>query len=466
MSFYDEYKSKLKTPDEAAKLISSGDSIEYAQFNGKPIAFDNAIARRHEELRDVGVFCSVCLPPLPETCKHPESFIFIDWHWSKLTRMIDVISEPYYNPIAYRLAPDYMRKIPNLGSERSFYYKDPDKAKAAKAVFATRVAPMDKNGFFNFGSQNSFHSSGVDACDLVVVEVNENMPVCLGGAEEAVHISRVDCIIEDPDNNPMFAPSPVEPDEAEKKIAENIMPFLSDGACLQLGIGGMPNAIGKMIADSDLKDLGGHTEMLVDTYLDMYKAGKLTNAKKSIDRHRTGYTFAVGSQELYDFMKLNSAVASYPVEYTNDPSIIRRLDKFISINSALEVDLFSQINAESAVVNGIPKQISGNGGMTDFVLFSQLSEGGASFICLESTFTDKDGKMHSRIVPKFESGTIVTVSRQLVDYVVTEYGAVRLGGNPTWQRADKLVNISHPDFRDDLIKEAEKMKIWRKSNKK
>ncbi len=466
MSFQNEYRRKLVTPEQAAGFINTGDVIEYAQFNGKPVVFDNALAAKRDELRDVGVFCSVCVPPIPETAKHPDSFIFHDWHWSKLTRMLEAFGgKALYNPIAYRKAPDYFRSHDVPAGWRSFYHADPEKSGKSKNAFVVRVAPMDKGGYFNYGPHNSFHHAASQFADLVIVEVNSSMPVCMGGQEESIHISNVDLIIEDPDNTPLFAPDPAEPDDIEKQIAAHVMKYIEDGACLQLGIGGIPSAIGKMIADSDLKDLGGHTEMFVDTYMDMFLAGKLTNNLKPFDRGRTAFTFALGSKKLFDFMNMNSAVASYPADYTNDPSIVRSIEKFTSINGALQVDLFSQINAESAVVNGIPKQISGNGGMTDFVYFSQLSKKGKSFICIESTFKDKEGNLHSRVVPTLEPGTIVTVSRQLVDFVVTEYGAVRLGANPVWQRAEKLISIAHPQFRDDLVKEAERMGIWRRSNR-
>jgi acyl-CoA hydrolase len=240
------------------------------------------------------------------------------------------------------------------------------------------------------------------------------------------------------------------------------MNYIHDGCCIQLGIGGMPNAVGKAIAKSDLKNLGGHTEMFVDAYVDMIESGRMNGSMKEIDKWRTAYTFALGSTRMYDYLHNNPACVSYSVDYTNDPRVICRLDNFVSINNAVQVDLYSQVNAES---EGF-KQISGNGGMWDFVLGAQWSNGGKSFICLMSTYKDKDGNRRSRIVPTFSPGSITTIPRQMVDYIVTEYGAIQLRAKPTWMRAEMIISIAHPDFRDDLVKQAEKMGIWRKSNKK
>lgn len=252
-----------------------------------------------------------------------------------------------------------------------------------------------------------------------------------------------------------------EPGEVEKKIALNVMPYLSNGCCIQLGIGAIPNAIGQLIADSDLKDLGGHTEMLVDSYVDLWESGKMTGNKKNIDRGKIAYTFAVGSKRLYDFMHMNPAIASYNVGYINNPNIIASIDNLVSINQALQIDLYTQVNAESMGF----KQISGNGGMWDFVLGAYWSKGGRSLICLPSTFTTKEGKLVSRIVPTFAPGTITTIPRQMVNIIVTEYGAISLKGDSTWARAEKIISIAHPAFRDDLIKAAEAQKIWRRSNR-
>ena len=321
---------------------------------------------------------------------------------------------------------------------------------------------MDAHGFFNVGPQNSETRAKMERDEIVVLEVAPGMPVCPGGAGESVHLSEVDFVVEAPPDHGVFPMPAEEATEAEKAIAGHLLRHITDGAVVQLGIGGLPNQVGKLIAESDLKDLGGHTEMFCDAYVDMIESGRMNGRRKAFDRGRVVYTFALGSQRMYDFLHENPAAASYPVEYTNDPRVIGRHDAFISIVSALEADLFGQINAESLG----PRQISGNGGMWDFVWGAQWSKGGKSFICLTSTFTDAKGEVRSRIVPSFAPGSIVTIPRQMVDYVVTEYGAVRLNTMPTWMRAEALISIAHPDFREDLVKAAAGFGIWRGSNKK
>ena len=233
-----------------------------------------------------------------------------------------------------------------------------------------------------------------------------------------------------------------------------------DGNCIQLGIGGIPNAVGKMVAKSDLKDLGVHSEMYADAYLEMYKVGKITGARKNIDKYKQVYSFAMGTQEMYDFIDDNPGLAAYPIDYTNAPWIISQIDNFVSINAALEVDLFGQICSESIGT----KHVSGTGGQLDFVEGAYKSKGGQSFVCLPSTVEIK-GEIITKIKPILTPGAIVTVPRTATHMVVTEYGIANLKGKNTWQRAEALINIAHPDFREALIKEAEAMKIWRKINK-
>ncbi len=468
MPYSEDYNRKLVSADEAVKCINSGDVVDYGFFNGKPVVCDQALARRADELREVSIYTAVTLPPVPEVIKYPESFRYQDWQWSKLTRILhNQFESAYYSPILYHRAPFFYRYLLNQDFDegltkgyRSVYYNDA-KGAGVKWIAIVQVAPMDKSGFFNIGPQNSETSAKIEGADVVIVEVNRNMPVCLGGSEESVHISRVDYIVEAPETQACFDAPQVAPSEIDRQIAEHTMNYIHDGCCIQLGIGGMPNMVGKMIAGSDLKHLGGHTEMFVDAYVDMIESGRMDGSKKNIDRFKATYTFAIGSKRMYDFMHNNPALASYPVDYTNDPRVIAQIDNMVSICNAVQVDLFSQVNAES-LGSG---QISGNGGMWDFVLGAQWSKGGKSFICLSSTFNDSKGNLQSRIVPGFTPGTTTTIPRQMVDYIVTEHGAVKLTACPTWMRAEKIISIAHPKFQDDLIKEAEKMKIWRKTNK-
>ncbi len=446
MDFSQEYQSKLKTADEAVKVVQSGDWVDYGWCTGTPDALDRALARRTDELRDVKVRGGILLKPLAifEREDAGEHFCWNSWHMGGLERKLIARGCAYYSPIRYSELPRYYRE--NI---------QPDDV----AMFV--VAPMDKHGYFNFGPNASHLMAICETAKHIIVEVNENMPRCLGGMEEGIHISQVDAIVEgeNPAIGELGGGGPAT--DIDKAVAKLIVDEIPNGACLQLGIGGMPNAVGSLIAESDLKDLGVHTEMYVDAFVDIARAGKINGSKKNIDRFRQTYAFGAGTKKMYDYLDENPELMSAPVDYTNDVRNIAKLDNFISINNAVDFDLFGQINAESAGT----KHISGAGGQLDFVMGAYMSHGGKSIVCCSSTFTRKDGTVESRIQPTLAPGSIVTDTRANTHYLVTEYGKVCLKGLSTWERTEKIISIAHPDFRDWLIEEADKMHIWRRSNK-
>lgn len=447
MDYKEMYSQKLITAEDAVKVVNSGDWVDFGWCVGTPVALDAALAKRLPELSDVnirgGILCHV--PEIYKIDNPAEHFAWNSWHMGGIERKAISEGFSYYASIRYSELPRYYRDIATPSRVAMF-----------------QVAPMDEHGFFNFGPNASHMAACCEKAEVIIVEVNKNMPRCLGGFEEAVHINDVAMIVEG--DNPAIdelggGGAATETDQA---VAKYIVNEISDGACLQLGIGGMPNAVGSLIAQSDLKDLGVHTEMYVDAFVDIAKAGKITGNRKAIDKGRQVYAFAAGTKKLYDYINDNPECMSAPVSYTNDIRSISALDNFMSINNAVDIDLYGQINAESAGT----RQISGAGGQLDFVLGAYLSNGGKSFICMSSTFTKKDGTVESRIKPTLDNGSIVTDTRANVHYFVTEYGIVNLKGLSSWQRAEAIISVAHPDFRDKLIADAEKLKIWRNSNKR
>ena len=448
MDYRSMYQQKLVSADQAAAVVKSGDWVDYAWTTGTPVAVDKAIAKRLPELHDVN-FRGGILMWVPEIFKieNPaEHMTWNSWHMSGIERKAIAQGFAFYNPMRYSELPRFYRDFAEANRNDV-------------AVF--QVAPMDEHGYFNFGPNASHLAAICETSKVVIVEVNENMPVCLGGFEEGVHISQVDMIVEG--DNPSIAEmgGGGAASEVDEAVAKLIVEEIPDGACLQLGIGGMPNAVGSLIAKSDLKDLGVHTEMYVDAFVDIAEAGKITGAHKNIDKGRQVYGFGAGTKKLYDYLNNNPACMSAPVNYTNDVRVVAQLDNFMSINNAVDIDLFGQVSSESSGI----KHISGAGGQLDFVMGAYLSKGGKSFICCSSTFTTKDGELKSRILPTLHPGSIVTDTRANSHYVVTEFGKVNLKGLSTWQKAEALISIAHPQFRDQLIADAEKMHIWRRSNK-
>ena len=452
MSHEEIYKSKLGTVEDALAIIESGDCIVNSIHGCEPRLFYrnlHRIADRIDPNNPVELWsCVHRWGPEYEVHTNPElkdKFHHQTFFYDGNFRKIHPSGMSTYFPV----------NLHNYGQELH-RCKRPN-------VVVIGVSTMDEHGYFNFGPCASHLGAVCDKAKKIIVEVNRNMPKCLGGTENWVHISQVTGVVEgsNPPIGQMAAAGAAT--EVDLKVANLIVPQIPDGACLQLGIGGMPNAIGNLIAQSDLKDLGVHTEMYVDAFVDIAKAGKITGRHKNLDKGRQVYAFGAGTQKMYDYLDNNPECMAAPVEYTNDIRSISAIDNFISINNAVDIDLFGQVNAESAGV----KHISGAGGQLDFVLGAYLSNGGKSFICLSSTFMNKKtGKLESRIRPTLENGSIVTDTRANVHYLCTEYGCVNLKGLTSWEKAEALISVAHPDFRDELIAEAEKLHIWRRSNKR
>lgn len=447
MDYQALYKQKLTTPDEAVKIVKSGDWVDYGWCSTHPRALDRALAARKDELFDVKVRGGISMwtPEITLVEDAPEHFTWNSWHCSGVDRQIIQRGVGFFSPMRYSELPSFYRDcLPPVD------------------VVMLQTTPMDEHGNFNFGLQCSHLDAVISRAKHVIVEVNTNMPWVNGLSGTEVNISHVDAIVEG-DNAPLeelSAGGP--PTDVDRAVASLVVEQIPNRACLQLGIGSMPNTIGSMIAQSDLKELSVHTEMYVDAFVDMSLAGKITGRYKKVDQGRQVFAFAAGSKRLHDFVRNNPEVVAAPVDYTNDVRVISQIDNFISINNCIDMDLFGQVNAESAGL----KHISGTGGQLDFAMGAYLSNGGKSFICMSSTVTGKDGVTKSRIVPTLSHGSICTDPRTCIQYVVTEYGMVNLKGLSTWERTEGIIGIAHPDFRDALIKDAEEMKIWRRSNKR
>lgn len=442
-NWMEQYKHKRVSSEEAVKVVKSGDWIDYPLVLCAANELEKALSQRKSELEDVkfrstlSVWPRYCIEADPEG----QHFCWNSWHFSNADRKNALQGLAYYIPMRF--------------SEQVAMTRD-----IQTDIFMASVSPMDKHGYFSFGAAASASWASIEKARCVILEINRNIPRVLGGNQECIHISQVDLVVEST-NPPLPELIPAQPTTIEITIAEHIINRIKNGSCLQLGIGGIPNAIGSLVAQSDLKDLGVHSEMYVDAFVDMTLAGRISGACKSIDKYKQVFNFAFGSRRMYDFIDDNPGMASYSVDYVNSPEVIARNDKVVAINAGLEVDLFGQVCSESIGT----RQISGTGGQLDFVEGAYKSSGGQSFLCIPSTYESNTGEVFSNIKPILTSGAIVTDPRTSTHMVVTEYGIGDLKGKSTWERAETLISIAHPLFREALIKDAQKMNIWRKTNR-
>lgn len=426
---------KRITAAEAADLVKPGMWLDYGTILGQPDAFDTALGARVAAGLS-GIKIRSCISAraraVLEADPQGERVMWHSTHFGGYDRRKSDAGIAHYLPVNLGEVPDYYRR-----------FIDP------VDIAVLKVARMDQDGWFNFGPSTLWLKALTERAKVVIVEECAAMPRVCGVREEVgIHVSAVDYVIDgDGQALPELPKAPVT--DVDRAVARLIAAEIEDGACLQIGIGGMPNAVCSLLAESGIHDLGIHTEMLTDGIVDLWRAGKITGAKKQMDVGKMVATFALGSQYLYDFIDGNPEVEFHPVDHTNLPHNIMRNDNLMSINNTTQMDLQGQAASES---DGF-RHISGTGGQLQFVRGAYASRGGKSFICLASTY-EKKGERRSRIVPALTRGNIVTTPRTDAMYVVTEYGMVCLKGRTVPERAALMISIAHPDFREDLAREA------------
>ena len=428
---------KRITAEQAAALVKSGMWLDYGAGLSQPDAFDAALARRVSELSQVKVRACLSTKPRAILEADPEGahFFWINLHFGAYDRRKHDAGIANYMPVNLGEIPDYYRR-----------FIDP------VDIVIIKCCPMDANGVFNYGPTNVYNTALIERAKCVIIEECAALPYVLG-VGTGVHVNAVDYVI-DGDDQPLMQLPKAPASEVDRAVARLIAAELEDDCCLQIGIGGMPNAVCSLLTDSSPAGLGVHTEMLTDGIVDLYKEGKISGAKKQIDKGKIVCTFALGSNYLYDAINHNPDFAFHPVEYTNMPHIIMQNDRVMAINNTTQIDLQGQAASES---DG-HRHISGTGGQLQFVRGAYASKGGKSFICLSSTF-DKKGEPRSRIQLALTKGNIVTAPRSDMMYVVTEYGMVNLKGRSVAERAKLLIGIAHPSFREQLEREAYENKL-------
>ena len=429
MDWREDYKRKLTTAEEVAKNFNSNEIVGVGGGTGIPPAIVDALGKRAAELENVTI-CQGFAVALHDYMK-PE-------HKGRF-RVETIFIGP-----AERLCMDWgtCDFVPNHLNNLDKWGNDVGVHKGALVV-----TPPDENGYMNkslFGGLSPKRI--VDSWEYLAVEVNENTP-WLCSEKFNIHVSEVDAIVEN--NSPVFTMPEIPITPVEESIAHIIADMIPNGSTIQLGLGGLANCIGHFLKDK--KDLGIHSEVVSNSIMELIKCGAVNGSKKTLYPGKVVYTFAVGTTELHNFLHKNDTFIAFEINETNNPAFIALNDNLVSVNNALMVDLTGQVASESIGT----KQHSATGGQVNYVLGAQMAKNGKSIIALPSTRMDKQGKLHSRILDILPLGTIVTTSRNDVEWIVTEYGAVRLTNKSISYRVKQLISIAHPNFRDELTFKAQ-----------
>ena len=433
------FQNKFVTPEAAALLaVRDGDWVDYGFGAGFPELMDKALAARKGKVRDVKIRGGLVIRPKIEVVEQdPEqiSFTYYSWHIGDYERKLQTRGLVKFLPVM-------LRSLPYLYREKHIHCD----------VAFVPVSVPDGQGYCGLGISNYAWRTIFESARTVVFEINEHLPQLQGvDGSHRVHLSEADYIVEG-EHEPLPQRSYREPSETDTQIARLVLDEIPDGAVLSLGVGGVPYTVAKMLAESDRKELGCHTGTISDAFLELWKAGKLTNRRKEVDSGYSTWNLAMGSQELYDWLNAEPQLF-HPgdLDYVHSVERISQMSNVISIHGGVEVDLMGQENGESAGI----RQLSGIGGQLDFLEGAYRSKGGKGFVCLNATHKKKDGTLKSNIVPYIAGGSTVSAPRTMIQYVATEYGIAKLSGKTLRERAEAMVAISHPDFRDELLQYAQ-----------
>ncbi len=428
-----DYNSKLITPQQAVDMVQSGDYIVTGLGASAAHAFLSVLHTAAHRLKDVVITTCLTLQDYPcfNDPQYSGSFQQDSWFYGAAARRAHATAATAYVPCSLHFA-----------AAKRLHHRKP-------TIYVGAAAMPDRHGNISLSCSNTYEMQMIKAADRVILEINPNYPRTFG--DGLLRVDEVDYLIQA--DYPVPTLPDVAPNDKDKVIGGLIAPYIQDGDCLQLGIGGMPNALAEYLMDK--KDLGIHTEMLTTNMMKLYQAGAVSGRRKQLNNGKMVCAFILGSQELYDFCHDNPAVEVYAAAYTNDPCVIGQNDNMVSINASMEVDLTGQVASESIGST----HFSGTGGQMDTATGAQRSRNGRSFICLYATAMVKNPKTGereeiSKIVPQLKPGAAVTLSRNDVDYVVTEYGVAALRGTSIRERVELLIAIAHPKFREALRQQA------------